>query len=58
MIDYTLQPNQRFVVIPSEERNYIAYDCLLEQPIGSPHASMQPCMEIVTHLNRLAPTLE
>ncbi|WP_167577705.1 hypothetical protein [Ammoniphilus sp. YIM 78166] len=58
MIDYSLQPNQRFVVVPSAEQHFIAYDCLLEQPIGSPFSSMQPCMEMVTHLNRIAPDFE
>lgn len=58
MIDYSPQPMQRFVVVPSEEQNFIAYDCLLEQAIGSPFSSMQPCMEMVTHLNRITPNFE
>lgn len=60
MIDYPLQPRQRFVALPSErnEQSYVVYDSLLEQSIGYPHSSLQPCMEMASHLNRLMPVFD
>ncbi|RXT04124.1 hypothetical protein [Ammoniphilus sp. CFH 90114] len=60
MIEYMPQPRQRFVALPTgnPESDFLVYDCLLEQSIGRPHASIQPCMEMVAHLNRLVPHYE
>ncbi|MEW9668868.1 hypothetical protein [Ammoniphilus sp. 3BR4] len=60
MIDYIVQPRQRFVAMPSEmnEQKYVVYDSLLEQSIGYSHTSLQPCMEMASHLNRLVPNFE
>lgn len=59
MIEFNPQPKQRFVVLPAADspQNFMVYDSLLEQPIGS-QTALQNCMDMVIHLNRATPNFE
>ncbi len=57
MLEELPQPRNRFVVVPSPHhlQEFLIYDSLLEQPIGSSLPSFQSGLEMVSHLNRITP---